>query len=92
MIVTIKVTVIVLFIMFGMSYINTANWHPFIPPNEGHFGTYGWSGVLAAAGVIFFAYIGFDAISTAAQESQEPAARHADRHPGEPGRSARSCT
>jgi basic amino acid/polyamine antiporter, APA family len=71
-IVTIKVTVIVLFIMFGMSFINTANWHPFVPPNEGQFGTYGWSGVLAAAGVIFFAYIGFDAISTAAQESKNP--------------------
>jgi basic amino acid/polyamine antiporter, APA family len=72
LIVTIKVTVIVLFIVFGMSYINTANWHPFVPPNEGHFGTYGWSGVLKAAGVIFFAYIGFDAISTAAQEAKNP--------------------
>ena len=72
MIVTIKVVVIVLFIMFGMSYINTANWHPFVPPNEGHFGTFGWSGVLAASGVIFFAYIGFDAISTAAQEAKNP--------------------
>jgi basic amino acid/polyamine antiporter, APA family len=71
-IVTIKVTVIILFIMFGMSYINTANWHPFVPPNEGHFGTYGWSGVLKASGVIFFAYIGFDAISTAAQEAKNP--------------------
>jgi basic amino acid/polyamine antiporter, APA family len=71
-IVTIKVAVIILFIMFGMSYINTANWHPFVPPNEGHFGTFGWSGILAAAGVIFFAYIGFDAISTAAQEAKNP--------------------
>jgi len=42
-IVTIKVTVIVLFILFGMSFINTTNWHPFIPPNGGHFGLYGWS-------------------------------------------------
>jgi APA family basic amino acid/polyamine antiporter len=71
-IVTIKVTVIVLFILFGVSYINTANWHPFVPPNEGRFGTFGWSGVMAASGVIFFAYIGFDAISTAAQESKNP--------------------
>ncbi len=71
-IVTIKVTVIVLFIVFGISFINTANWHPFVPPNEGHFGLYGWSGVLAASGVIFFAYIGFDAISTAAQEAKNP--------------------
>jgi basic amino acid/polyamine antiporter, APA family len=71
-IVTIKVTVVILFILFGVSYINTANWHPFIPPNTGHTGTFGWSGVLAASGVIFFAYIGFDAISTAAQETKNP--------------------
>ncbi|HEX4389881.1 MAG TPA: amino acid permease [Steroidobacteraceae bacterium] len=71
-IVTIKVTVVVLFILFGVSFINTANWHPYIPANSGHTGTFGWSGVLAASGVIFFAYIGFDAISTAAQETKNP--------------------
>jgi basic amino acid/polyamine antiporter, APA family len=71
-IVTIKVTVIVLFILFGVSYINTANWHPFIPLNTGQTGVFGWSGVLAASGVIFFAYIGFDAVSTAAQETKNP--------------------
>jgi len=71
-IVTIKVTVIVLFILFGVSYINTDNWHPFVPPNTGTWGVYGLSGILAASGVIFFAYIGFDAISTAAQESKNP--------------------
>ncbi|MBS0379821.1 MAG: amino acid permease [Proteobacteria bacterium] len=71
-IVAIKVTVIILFILFGVSFINTANWHPFIPPNTGRFGEFGPSGVLAAAGVIFFAYIGFDAISTAAQEAKNP--------------------
>jgi len=71
-IVAIKLTVIVLFILFGVSYIDTANWHPFIPPNTGRAGEFGWSGVMAAAGVIFFAYIGFDAISTAAQESKNP--------------------
>ena len=71
-IVTIKVTVIILFILFGISFINTANWPPFVPPNEGHFGEFGWSGVLKAAGGIFFAYIGFDAISTAAQEAKNP--------------------
>jgi len=71
-IVAIKVTVIVLFIVFGVSYINTANWHPFIPPNTGQTGVFGWSGVMAASGVIFFAYIGFDAISTAAQEAKNP--------------------
>jgi APA family basic amino acid/polyamine antiporter len=71
-IVAIKVTVIVLFIIFGVSFINTANWHPFVPPNTGTAGAFGWSGVIAASGVIFFSYIGFDAISTAAQEARNP--------------------
>jgi basic amino acid/polyamine antiporter, APA family len=71
-IVAIKVTVIVLFIVFGVSFINGANWHPLIPPNTGTWGRYGPSGILAASGVIFFAYIGFDAISTAAQEARNP--------------------
>jgi basic amino acid/polyamine antiporter, APA family len=70
-IVSIKVTVVVLFILFGVSYINTANWHPFIPP-ENAAGRFGWSGIIGGAGVIFFAYIGFDAISTAAQETKHP--------------------
>jgi APA family basic amino acid/polyamine antiporter len=70
-IVAIKVTVVILFILLGVGYINTANWHPFIPPAEGD-GRYGWPGVMAASGVIFFAYIGFDAISTAAQETRNP--------------------
>jgi APA family basic amino acid/polyamine antiporter len=48
------------------------NWHPFLPPNTGEFGSFGWSGVLRGAGVIFFAYIGFDAVSTAAQEAKNP--------------------
>jgi APA family basic amino acid/polyamine antiporter len=71
-IVAIKVTVVVLFILFGVSFIQTSNWHPFIPPNAGEFGVFGLSGILRAAGVIFFAYIGFDAISTAAQETRNP--------------------
>jgi APA family basic amino acid/polyamine antiporter len=71
-IVAIKVTVIVLFIIFGISFINGANWHPLIPPNDGHFGSFGYSGILKAAAVIFFAYIGFDAVSTAAQETKNP--------------------
>src|SRR5262249_54615143 len=49
-----------------------SNWHPFIPPNAGSFGQFGWSGVLRGAGTIFFAYIGFDAVSTAAQEAKNP--------------------
>jgi basic amino acid/polyamine antiporter, APA family len=71
-IVAIKVAVVVLFIIIGVGYIHPANWHPFIPPNTGQFGHYGWSGVMGAAGVIFFAYIGFDAVSTAAQETRNP--------------------
>src|SRR5262249_56180410 len=67
----IRVTIVLLFIFFGVAYINTANWHPFIPANEGP-GKYGLSGLMKAAGVIFFAYIGFDAISTAAQETKNP--------------------
>ncbi|NHN84023.1 amino acid permease [Acetobacter musti] len=71
-IVTIKLSVIAAFIGFGLPYIDTANYHPFIPPNEGTFGHYGFSGVMRAAGTIFFAYIGFDALSTAAQETKNP--------------------
>jgi basic amino acid/polyamine antiporter, APA family len=71
-IVIIKVTVILLFIFLGFSYIRRANLVPFIPPNTGTFGQFGWSGVLRGAGVIFFAYIGFDAISTTAQEARNP--------------------
>ncbi|MCX7905699.1 MAG: amino acid permease [Elusimicrobiales bacterium] len=71
-IVFIKVMVIILFIVFGFAYVNKNNWFPFIPPNTGHFGEYGISGILRGAGVIFFAYIGFDAVSTAAQEAKNP--------------------
>jgi APA family basic amino acid/polyamine antiporter len=71
-IVAIKVTVVLLIIGLGSLFISAENWHPFIPPNTGEFGAYGWSGVLRGAGVIFFAYIGFDAVSTAAQESRNP--------------------
>jgi basic amino acid/polyamine antiporter, APA family len=71
-IVTIKVAVVLMFVFLGVGYMQHANWHPFIPPNTGTFGLYGWSGVLAASGVIFFAYIGFDAISTTAQETKNP--------------------
>ena len=74
--------VVLLFIIFGFRYVNPDNWHPFIPPNTGTFGEFGWSGVFRGAGLIFFAYIGFDAVSTAAQEAQESAEGHADRHPG----------
>jgi APA family basic amino acid/polyamine antiporter len=70
-IVALKLAVILTFIGVGVAYINKANWHPFVPPAIGP-GEFGWSGVLRAAAVIFFAYIGFDAVSTAAQEAKNP--------------------
>jgi APA family basic amino acid/polyamine antiporter len=71
-IVVVKVAVVVIVILGGAAYVNSANWQPFIPPNTGNFGEFGWSGVLRGAGVIFFAYIGFDAVSVAAQEAKNP--------------------
>ena len=72
-VVAIKVTIVLAVIGFGAFYVSPANWHPFIPPNTGTFGVYGWSGILRASGIVFFAYIGFDAVSTAAQEAKNPA-------------------
>jgi APA family basic amino acid/polyamine antiporter len=72
-IVVLKVSVILVFIAIGWSYIHPTNLTPLIPPNTtGNFGDFGYSGLLAGAGVIFFAYIGFDAVSTAAQEAKVP--------------------
>ena len=71
-VVAIKVAVILLFIGFGIWVVDGANWQPFIPENTGQFGRFGVSGVLQAAGIIFFSYIGFDAVSTAAQEAKNP--------------------
>lgn len=71
-IVAVKVAVVLIFIAAGASFIQAANWRPFVPENTGQFGMYGWSGVLRGAGVVFFAYIGFDAVSTAAQEARNP--------------------
>jgi len=77
-IVIVKVSIVLVFIGIAANYVlkhpavASANWHPFIPPNAGEFGKYGWSGVARGAAVIFFAYIGFDAVSTAAQESKNP--------------------
>ena len=70
-IVAIKVTVILLFVGFGFSYIDPANWHPFIPANEGP-GKFGVEGIVRGASIVFFAYIGFDAVSTAAGEAKNP--------------------
>jgi basic amino acid/polyamine antiporter, APA family len=71
--VAIKALVLVVFVVAGASYVKRANLTPLVPPNEGEFGRFGWSGVLRGAGVMFFAYIGFDAVSTAAQEAKRPA-------------------
>ena len=71
LIVAIKVTVLLAFIAVGIGYIDSANWHPFIPDNQGGF-KYGWPGVLRAASIIFFAYVGFEAVSTAAGEAHNP--------------------
>ncbi|MBV6520437.1 MAG: putative amino acid permease YhdG [Gemmatimonadaceae bacterium] len=70
--VVIKSAVLVVFVIAGIAYVNREHLTPFIPPNAGAFGHFGWSGVLRGAGVMFFAYIGFDAVSTAAQEARNP--------------------
>jgi basic amino acid/polyamine antiporter, APA family len=72
LLVGIKAAVLVVFVAAGAAYVNRDNLTPFIPPNTGAFGQFGWSGVLRGAGVMFFAYIGFDAVSTAAQEAKNP--------------------
>jgi APA family basic amino acid/polyamine antiporter len=77
-IVIVKVSIVLLFIAIASGYvfkhpaIATANWHPFIPPNTGDYGNFGLSGIATGAAVVFFAYIGFDAVSTAAQEAKNP--------------------
>lgn len=71
-VVVIKVAVVLVFIAVGWHYIHPENYKPFIPPNQGAFGEFGLSGIMKGAGVIFFAYIGFDAVSTAAQEAKNP--------------------
>jgi APA family basic amino acid/polyamine antiporter len=70
--VIIKLTIVLVVIFACFSYIVPANHTPFIPPNQGEVGHFGWTGVFRATGVIFFAYIGFDAVSVAAQEAKNP--------------------
>ena len=70
--VVLKLAVVVAFIVIGLRYVSSDNLTPFIPENTGVFGEYGWSGVLRGAAIVFFAYIGFDAVSTAAQETVNP--------------------
>ena len=71
-IVIVKVAVVLIFIAFAAHAVNPGNWSPFIPPNTGVSGQFGWSGIMTGAGIVFFAYIGFDAVSTAAQEAKNP--------------------
>ncbi|QRE77071.1 amino acid permease [Methylobacterium aquaticum] len=71
-IVVVKVAVVLAVVGVGLFYVKAQNYVPFIPDNTGTFGEYGWSGIMRAAGVVFFAYIGFDAVSTAAQEVKNP--------------------
>jgi len=70
--VVIKVAIIVLFIVVGISFIDTANWRPYLPDNTGEFGHFGMSGVMMGAAIIYFAYIGFDTAATTAQEARDP--------------------
>ncbi len=72
LIVSAKVAAIVIIIVVGARYVDPANWQPFVPPNTGEFGSFGLSGVARAAAVVFFAYIGFDGISTLAEECRNP--------------------
>jgi APA family basic amino acid/polyamine antiporter len=76
-----KLFVVGIVIVVGAIYVNRANWVPFIPANTGNFGEFGWSGILRGSSVVFFAYIGFDAVSTAAQEADDRK-RYAGRDPG----------
>lgn len=72
LIVMLKVTVVLVFIVLGWQYIKPENFTPYIPENKGAFGEFGFSGIIRAAAIVFFAYIGFDAVSTAAQEAKNP--------------------
>lgn len=71
-IVALKVSVVLVFIILGWKYISESNYNPYIPDNTGTFGEFGFSGIIRAAAIVFFAYIGFDAVSTAAQEAKNP--------------------
>lgn len=72
LIVLLKVAVVLTFIAVGWQYIKPENYTPYIPENTGKFGEFGFSGIIRAAAIVFFAYIGFDAVSTAAQEAKNP--------------------
>jgi APA family basic amino acid/polyamine antiporter len=71
-IVAVKVGIVVAVIAFGAQFVDVRNWVPYIPENTGKFGEFGWSGIFQASAIIFFAYIGFDGVSTVAQEAKNP--------------------
>ncbi|RFM32618.1 amino acid permease [Chitinophaga silvisoli] len=71
-VVALKVGVVLVFIALGWKYIQPENYKPFIPANTGEFGSFGWSGILRGAGVVFFVFIGFDIVATMAQETRNP--------------------
>lgn len=72
LIVVLKIVIIIVFVVIGFNYIRPENFQPLIPENKGSFGEFGWTGVIRAAAIVFFAFLGFDAISTAAQETKNP--------------------
>jgi APA family basic amino acid/polyamine antiporter len=70
--VLLKCGIIVIFVIAGLHFIDTANWHPYIPENTGKYGEFGWSGILKGAAIMVFSYIGFDTASTTALEANKP--------------------
>ncbi len=70
--VIVKIGTLLLFVLVGVFAVTGSNYEPFVPPNEGNFQAFGWSGVLAAAGIVFYGYISFDVVCTAAQEAKNP--------------------
>lgn len=72
LIVFLKIAVILVFVVLGWKFIQTENYTPYIPANTGHLGEFGFSGILRGAAIVFFAFLGFDAVSTAAQETKNP--------------------
>jgi APA family basic amino acid/polyamine antiporter len=67
-----KIAALIVFMAVGLRYVRMENWQPFVPANGGAFGQFGWSGVARGAGTLFFAYIGFDGVSTLAEEAKDP--------------------
>lgn len=72
MIVIAKIAAMLIVVAAGFAYVHVDNWRPYIPANDGTFGHFGWSGVMQGAAILFFAYVGFDAVSTLAQEVRDP--------------------